>query len=39
MIGESDMESQGTDGLQIRQGKVWWDKMVLAREEELRGQE
>ncbi|MCJ1375023.1 hypothetical protein MMC20_006257 [Loxospora ochrophaea] len=36
VVGPSEIEGQGTDGLQIWQGKVWWDTAVLAREVEKR---
>ena len=36
VIGESEVEGQGTHGRQIWQGKVWWDTAVLGRELEKR---
>ena len=36
VIGESEIKEQGTYGLQIWQGKVWWDTAVLGRELEKR---
>ena len=36
VIGESEVEGQGTHGHQIWQGKVWWDRAVLGNELEKR---
>ncbi len=32
LVGKSEVEGQGTDGLQILQAKAWWDRGVLDRE-------
>ncbi len=32
LVGKSEVDGQGTDGLQILQAKVWWDSGVLDRE-------
>ncbi|KAH8649563.1 hypothetical protein BGZ61DRAFT_487946 [Ilyonectria robusta] len=32
LIGKSEVEGQGTDGLQILEAKVWWDTDMLGRE-------
>lgn len=32
LVGKSEVEGQGTDGLQILEAKVWWDTNVLGRE-------
>ncbi|KAH8703932.1 hypothetical protein BGW36DRAFT_370245 [Talaromyces proteolyticus] len=32
LIGKSEVDGQGTDGLQILEAKVWWDTEVLGRE-------
>lgn len=32
LVGKSEVEGQGTDGLQILQGNAWWDTNVLTRE-------
>ncbi len=41
LVGRSEIEGQGTDGLQILEAKAWWDTGVLNRElaarEERRG--
>ena len=36
VVGESEVAGQGTKGLQIWQGKVWWDTAVLQGEMERR---
>ncbi|KAH7386465.1 hypothetical protein BKA64DRAFT_711690 [Cadophora sp. MPI-SDFR-AT-0126] len=28
-VGKSEVEGQGTDGLQILEGRVWWDRSAL----------
>lgn len=32
LVGKSEVNGQGTDGLQILEAKVWWDTDVLGRE-------
>jgi hypothetical protein len=32
LVGESEEDGQGTDGLQILEAKTWWDSTVLGRE-------
>ncbi len=32
LVGKSEVEGQGTDGLQILQAKTWWDSGVFDRE-------
>lgn len=32
LVGKSEVEGQGTDGLQILQAKVWWDSGELERQ-------
>lgn len=32
LVGKSEVEGQGTDGLQILQAKVWWDSGELGRQ-------
>jgi hypothetical protein len=32
LVGKSEVDGQGTDGLQILEAKVWWDSAVLGRE-------
>ena len=37
VIGSAEEEGQGTSGLQIWRGKVWWDKGVVMSEAMRRG--
>lgn len=32
LVGKSEVEGQGTDGLQILEAKVWWDTAVVQQE-------
>lgn len=32
LVGKSEVDGQGTDGLQILEAKVWWDTDMLGRE-------
>jgi hypothetical protein len=32
LVAEAEEEGQGTDGLQILEGKAWWDSRVIAKE-------
>jgi hypothetical protein len=31
LVGNSEIDGQGTDGLQILEVKTWWDKDVLSK--------
>jgi hypothetical protein len=32
LVGEAEVQGQGTDGLQILEAKAWWDSGVLGKE-------
>jgi hypothetical protein len=39
LVGKSEVEGQGTDGLQILGAKAWWDSGELARQLKARKEE